>query len=49
MTCSLNTSLWDKPEARERLAEFEKMYGLPATDAYRFGAGKLVDAIIASV
>ena len=39
----------EQSEARERLAEFEKMYGLPATDAYRFGAGKLVDAIMASV
>lgn len=48
VACSLNTSQWDEPRALEMLAEFEKNHGLPATDAYRFGAGKLVAAILAS-
>ena len=34
-------------EARDYLAEIETRTGLPATDPFRFGAGKLVDAMIA--
>lgn len=49
VACALNTSHWGEAHALEMLAEFEKNHGLPATDAYRFGAGKLVDAILASV
>ncbi len=49
VACSLNTSLWDETEAREQIAAFEKAYGLPTTDAYRFGAEKLVNAVLESV
>lgn len=47
--CSLNTSLWTEVEAREVIASFEKTHGLPTTDAYRFGAEKLADAILRCV
>lgn len=49
VACSINTSQWSETQALEKLAAFEKEYGLPATDAYRFGAKKLADAILASV
>jgi uncharacterized NAD-dependent epimerase/dehydratase family protein len=48
VACSLNTSQWEEASAQKMLEEFEKHYALPTTDAYRFGAGKLVDAMIAS-
>lgn len=47
--CALNTSYWDEGEATRFIAEFEDRHQLPATDAYRFGAAKLVDAIIESM
>lgn len=48
VACSLNTSHLEETLAREMLAELEKNNGLPATDAYRFGAEKLVDALMAT-
>ena len=44
---SVNTQNMDEDEAKAYLAEVEDRMGLPATDPYRFGAGKLVDALIA--
>ena len=37
----------DEAAARACLAEIEDRMGLPATDPYRFGAAKLVDALVA--
>ena len=42
---SINTQHMKEDEARAYLAEIERTLGLPATDPYRFGAGKLVDAL----
>ena len=44
---SVNTKALGEDEAQSLLAETEKRMGLPATDPYRFGAGKLVDALAA--
>ncbi|WP_375173976.1 N-acetyltransferase DgcN [Pseudooceanicola sp.] len=44
---SVNTQNMGEDEARAYLAELEDRMGLPATDPYRFGADKLVDALIA--
>ena len=44
---SINTQNLDEPEARAYIAETEARMGLPTTDPYRFGAGKLVDALAA--
>jgi len=44
---SVNTKALAEDEARAYLAEVEARMGLPATDPYRFGAGKLVDAVAA--
>ncbi len=45
---SVNTQgIADEAEARAYLAEVEARLGLPAVDPYRFGAGKLVDALAA--
>jgi uncharacterized NAD-dependent epimerase/dehydratase family protein len=44
---SLNTKALDEAAARDALAKVEDRMGLPATDPYRFGAGKLVDALAA--
>ena len=43
--CSINTKSMPEAEARAYLAEVEQRMGLPATDPFRFGAGKLVDAL----
>ncbi|WP_126975085.1 N-acetyltransferase DgcN [Frigidibacter oleivorans] len=45
--CSVNTQHMPEDEARAYLAEVEARMGLPATDPFRFGAGKLVDALAA--
>ncbi|MFO7771284.1 MAG: N-acetyltransferase DgcN [Roseovarius gahaiensis] len=44
---SVNTQHMSEDEARAYLAEVEDRMGLPATDPYRFGAAKLVDALAA--
>ncbi len=44
---SINTQHMSDDEARACLAEIETRMGLPATDPYRFGAQKLVDALAA--
>lgn len=44
---SVNTQHMSEAEAEAYLAETEARMGLPATDPYRFGAGKLVDALAA--
>ncbi len=44
---SVNTQHMDEAEAREYLAGVEDRMGLATTDPYRFGPGKLVDALAA--
>lgn len=44
---SVNTQHMAEDEAKAYLAEVETTMGLPATDPYRFGAAKLVDALVA--
>ncbi|MEL6121199.1 MAG: N-acetyltransferase DgcN [Pseudomonadota bacterium] len=42
---SVNTQHMSEDEAKAYLAEVEAEMGLPTTDPYRFGSGKLVDAL----
>jgi uncharacterized NAD-dependent epimerase/dehydratase family protein len=44
---AINTQHMPEAEARAYLAEVETRMDLPATDPFRFGAGKLVDALAA--
>lgn len=44
---SVNTQNLGEEEAKAYLAKVEADMGLPATDPFRFGAGKLVDALAA--
>lgn len=44
---SVNTQHMGEDEANAYLAEVEERLGLPATDPYRFGSAKLVDALAA--
>ncbi|MBR9844553.1 MAG: DUF1611 domain-containing protein, partial [Rhodobacteraceae bacterium] len=44
---SVNTQHMGEDEAKAYLSGLEESMGLPATDPYRFGAGKLVDALAA--
>lgn len=44
---SMNTKALDEAAARDCLKEIEDRLGLPVTDPYRFGAGPLVDALLA--
>ena len=44
---SVNTQHMSEADAKAYLAEVEKDMGLPATDPYRFGSDKLVDALAA--
>ncbi|MBO9435704.1 DUF1611 domain-containing protein [Ruegeria sp. R13_0] len=44
---SVNTQHLSEDEAKAYLAKVEEEMGLPTTDPYRFGAGKLVDALSA--
>src|SRR5436190_9658313 len=43
---ALNTSAVSEQEAREAIAEAEEETGLPTDDPVRFGAGKLLDAVL---
>ena len=43
---SLNTSTVPEDEARAAIAEAEEQTGLPTDDPVRFGAGKLLDAVL---
>lgn len=43
---SVNTQHLAEDEARTYLASLEREFRLPATDPFRFGAGKLVDALV---
>ena len=43
---SVNTKALDGAAAKACLQEIEDRLNLPATDPYRFGAGKLVDALV---
>src|SRR5690349_9375341 len=45
---ALNTRFLDEAEARAAVAATEKETGLPADDPVRFGAAKLVDAVLAA-
>jgi uncharacterized NAD-dependent epimerase/dehydratase family protein len=42
---SINTKALPEDEARDYLAQTEKRMGLPTTDPFRFGAGRLVDGL----
>ena len=44
---SVNTAAMSEAEATAYLGEVEARMDLPATDPFRFGAGKLVDALVA--
>ncbi|WP_209506037.1 MULTISPECIES: N-acetyltransferase DgcN [unclassified Ruegeria] len=44
---SVNTQNLSEDDAKAYLAKVEEELGLPATDPFRFGAGKLVDALAA--
>jgi len=44
---ALNTKAMSEADALKAIAEAEAQTGLPATDAVRFGADKLFDAILA--
>jgi uncharacterized NAD-dependent epimerase/dehydratase family protein len=44
---SVNTQHMAEDDAKAYLAKVEADMGLPATDPYRFGSGKLVDALAA--
>ncbi|WP_298492967.1 N-acetyltransferase DgcN [uncultured Maritimibacter sp.] len=44
---SVNTQHMGEDEAKAYLAKVEAEMGLPATDPYRFGSAKLVDALVA--
>jgi len=46
---ALNTSVLGEEEARAAIAAAEDETGLPADDPVRFGAAKLVDAVLAAV
>jgi uncharacterized NAD-dependent epimerase/dehydratase family protein len=46
---ALNTRFLDESEARAAVAAAEAETGLPADDPVRFGAAKLVDAVLAAV
>ncbi len=44
---AINTQHMTEDEAGQYLHDLERHLGLPATDPFRFGAGKLVDAVLA--
>ena len=45
---ALNTRALAEDEARDAVAAAEEETGLPADDPVRFGAAKLVDAVLAA-
>ena len=45
---ALNTARLDEGDARAAIAKAEAETGLPADDPVRFGAAKLVDAVLAA-
>ncbi len=47
MGVSVNTQHMSEEDASAYLAKVEADMGLPATDPFRFGSGKLVDALAA--
>jgi uncharacterized NAD-dependent epimerase/dehydratase family protein len=47
LAIALNTRDLDEKEARSAITETEAETGLPADDPVRFGAGKLLDAVVA--
>ena len=49
LAVALNTSGLDEEGARAAIAETETQTGLPADDPVRFGAGRLVDAVLAAL
>jgi uncharacterized NAD-dependent epimerase/dehydratase family protein len=44
---AINTQHLSEDDAQAYLADVEKRLGLPATDPYRYGSDKLVDALAA--
>ena len=46
---ALNTRLLDEDDAREEIRRTEAETGLPADDPVRFGAGRLLDAVLAAL
>jgi uncharacterized NAD-dependent epimerase/dehydratase family protein len=46
---ALNTRDLDEKHAREAIAEAERETGLPADDPVRFGANKLLDAVLSAL
>jgi uncharacterized NAD-dependent epimerase/dehydratase family protein len=46
---ALNTAGLTDDEARAAISEAERETGLPADDVVRFGAGKLLDAVLAAL
>ncbi|MFV0473922.1 MAG: N-acetyltransferase DgcN [Pikeienuella sp.] len=46
VACSINTAGLSEQEAVDYLKKVEDEMGLPATDPFRYGAGKLVDALL---
>ena len=46
---ALNTDALDDESARAAIADAEAETGLPADDPVRFGAGKLLEAVLAAL
>ncbi len=46
---ALNTFELSEAEARDEIRRTEDETGLPATDCVRFGAGKLIETLLAHV
>ena len=46
---ALNTSTLDEDAARAAVAEAERVTGLPADDVVRFGADRVLDAVLAAL
>jgi len=46
---ALNTSALDEPDARRAIADAEGTTGIVADDVVRFGAERILDAVMAAV